>query len=205
MERSSAEERPHELDRETLLRVRDRDPRAMNRFFETYYHRVHGYAARLLRDAVLAEDLTQEAFLRMHGALDRLDADRNPTGWVFTIVTNTIRDYWRSRTHRAAARQVSLDEAWELPSRDSRSDPAEALDAKETAEAVRRAMGRLSPADREILLLRTFRELETGEIVEMLGITAEAARQRHSRAVRRLGAAMRQVQGIPPRGSEEEG
>jgi RNA polymerase sigma-70 factor (ECF subfamily) len=92
---------PGALDREVLLRVKARDREAMNRFFDAYYDRAHAYATKLLRDATLAEDLIQEAFLRMHAALDRLDPDRNPTPWVLTVVTNTIRDHWRSRAHRA--------------------------------------------------------------------------------------------------------
>lgn len=195
MGRERSENGPDPLDRETLVRVRNRDPRAMNRFFDAFFDRVHAYATRLLRDSALGEDLTQEAFLRMHGALDRLDPDRDPTPWVFTIVTNTIRDYWRSRAHKAATRQVSLDEAWEIPSNDGRLDPSDRIQREETAQAVRVAIGRLSPADREILLLKTFRELDTAEVVDVLGITAEAVRQRHSRAVKRLGVALREVFG----------
>lgn len=193
MDGGSNDRGPSPLDRETLHRVKERDPRAMNRFFEVFFDRVHAYATRLLRDSVLAEDLTQEAFLRMHGALDRLDPERDPTPWVFTIVTNTVRDYWRSRSHKAAGRQVSLDDAWELPSPDSHLDASVRMEKQEAAAAVRIAMGRVSPADREILLLKTFRELETTEVVEILGISAEAVRQRHSRAVKRLGAALKLV------------
>ena len=184
------------LDQELLQRVRDRDPAAMNRFFEVFFDRVHAYATRLLRDATLAEDLTQEAFLRMHGALDRLDVSRDPTPWVFTIVTNTIRDHWRSRTHQNSGRTVSLDDSWDPPAPAEVSDPGRLVESKELARTVRRAMDGLSAADREIILLKSLRELETSEVVEILGISAEAVRQRHSRAVKRLSAAFRKLGGL---------
>jgi RNA polymerase sigma-70 factor (ECF subfamily) len=181
------------FDEETLQRVRSRDAAAMNRFFDAFFVRVHAYVSRLLRDETLAEDLTQESFLRMHAALDRLDPGRDPTPWVFTVVTNTVRDYWRSKAHKAAGRQVPLDEAWEIAS-DNRYDRAdENLERKEAIAAVHEAMGRLSPADREILLMKSFQSLTTEEIVDVLGISADAVRQRHSRAVKRLGKALGDV------------
>lgn len=183
------------LDRETLCRVRDREPAAMNRFFDAYFDRVHAYVTRLLRDATLAEDLTQDAFVRMHGALDRLDPDRDPSPWVFTVVTNTVRDYWRSRLHRTNGMNVSLDDAWDVAANNEQSSPERDLLRKEAAAQVREALGRLSPADREILLLRSFQNLRTAEVEEILGISADAVRQRYSRAIKRLGVAYRELHG----------
>jgi len=191
-----AETLPGGLDQGVLERVRARDPVAMNRFFDAYFDRVHAYVTRLVRDAVLAEDLTQDAFIRMHGAIDRLDPTRDPSPWVFTVVTNTVRDWWRSRHHRMGQRQVPLDEAWSIPEeRDSRT-PDRALERKEDAAMVRQAMGRLSPADREVLLLKDYQGLKTAEIEQILGLGADAVRQRHSRAVRRLGVTYRELRGI---------
>ena len=65
-----------------------------------------------------------------------------------------------------------------------------------TWQQLHEAMAQLSPADREILLLRSFRDLDTAEVVEILGISAEAIRQRYSRAVKRLGIAYRDLQGL---------
>ena len=58
--------------------------------------------------AHLAEDLTHEVFLRLNRALDRLDPDRDPTGWVFTVATNCVRDHWRSRSHKSKQRDTEL-------------------------------------------------------------------------------------------------
>ncbi|GJM44437.1 MAG: hypothetical protein DHS20C21_12790 [Gemmatimonadota bacterium] len=185
---------PSGLDEETLRRVSQRDPEAMNRFFGVFFDRVHAYATRLLRDATLAEDLTQDAFVRMHSAIDRLDPMRDPGPWVFTVVTNTVRDYWRSRQYRTNGQHVSLDDAWDVASDVERTGGDLLLERKEAAAQVRAAMGQLSPADREILLLRCFREMETSDIEEVLGINADAVRQRYSRAVRRLGVAFRALQ-----------
>ena len=187
--------RPEGLNQGVLERVRARDPVAMNRFFDAYFDRVHAYVTRLLRDAVQAEDLTQDAFLRMHGAIDRLDPTRDPSPWVFTVVTNTVRDWWRSRHHRMGRQQVPLDEAWSIPDERESRTPDRSLERKEDAALVRQAMGRLSPGDREILLMKCYQGLATAEIEEALGLKADAVRQRYSRAVRRLGIAYRGLRG----------
>lgn len=167
----------------------------MNAFFETYVDRVYAYVLTMTRDATLAEDMVQETFLRLHRAIDRLDPRRDPTGWVITVAANTVRDHWRSRAHKARDRSVDFDDLWEEPP--DPADPARDAERARTAEDVREALGKLSPADREVILLRDYEELETSEIAEALSLTPEAVRQRHSRAVRRLGEAYRTLFGAP--------
>ena len=75
----------------------------------------------------------------------------------------------------------------------------EGLEREENAEAINEAMATLSPADREIILLRSLEDLSVSEVSSMLEISADAVRQRHSRAVRRLGDAYREL--APEEGS----
>jgi RNA polymerase sigma factor (sigma-70 family) len=90
-------------------------------------------------------------------------------------------------------RQVPLESV--APAAPATADPSERAHRRELATMVRRAMDALAPADREILLLRTFRELDTEEIMEILDLSAEAVRQRHSRASRRLAALVTKMLG----------
>jgi RNA polymerase sigma-70 factor (ECF subfamily) len=186
------------LDADTLHGVCNRSPEALNAFFAHFFDRAYGYVATLVGNASLAEDLTQEAFLKMHRAIDRLDPQRDPAPWVFTVISNTVRDHFRSAAHRASRTQVDLDEAWNVPA-EADANPETQLERSERRSAVERAMQRLSPADREVLLLREWEQLTTSEIAAALGLREDAVRQRYSRAVRRLartyGAETRQVRG----------
>jgi RNA polymerase sigma-70 factor (ECF subfamily) len=150
---------------------------------------------------MLVDDLAQTAFLRLHHALDRLDPGRDPAPWVFTIVVNTVRDHWRSRAHRDGSRTVPFDELWDRPDVPSQSSVEHELLRVEAESLLEAAMARLAPADREILWLREYQERSVGETAEMLGIRPEAVRQRHSRAVRRLGALYRELH--PRDGTEQ--
>jgi RNA polymerase sigma-70 factor (ECF subfamily) len=179
------------VPRELLQRVRRREAAALERFFDLYYDRIHGHVARLLQDAHLAEDLTHEVFLRLNRALDRLDPDRDPTGWVFTIATNCVRDHWRSRKHKEAARNVALAGDHLAVIADDKEDAEQLLVRQQEHQAVREALAELADADREIILLRDYENMDTATVAEVLGAKPDAVRQRHSRAVTRLGQAFR--------------
>ena len=182
---------PQALPRETMDRVRSRDPEALNAFFEGYFDRAYALIHRLVQNRAEAEDLTQQAFLKIHRAVHTLDPDRDPTSWVFAVVANTVRDYWRSRTfkqtrlHRTAERET-------LP------DPGTAEDdqqARDTARVLDEALAGLSEKLRTIVLLRDFENLSYAEVAGILGIAETAARKRHSRALSELKGALERANG----------
>ena len=92
---SQTGETPHPSVAE-LERVRARDPEALAAFFERYVDRVFGLVYRLLGDRTLAEDMTQDVFLKVHRAAHQLDPRRDPRPWIMTIAHNACRDLWRS-------------------------------------------------------------------------------------------------------------
>jgi RNA polymerase sigma-70 factor (ECF subfamily) len=172
-----------------LRRVQSRDPQALEVFFEHYFDRAYGFAVHLTGNPSLAEDLIQEAFLKMHGALDRLDPERDPTPWVLTIVRNCARDHWRSRAFKTSQQHTDLDEAWDVATPDAVANPQVQLEKKEATVAIQEALQTLAPADREVLVLKEYQGMSTAEIAAILDRTPEAVRQRHSRAVKKLAEA----------------
>lgn len=184
-----------QLDGEVLQKVVARDPAALNTFFDHYFDRVYTHVTNLTGDPVLAEDLTQEAFIRLYRAIDRLDPARDPAGWVFTVVSNTVYDHWRSKQHRRSAREVDIAKLEDFALPNGRPTPDRDLEQEQTRAAIREAILSLAPNDREVLLLRSYEGLETSEIAQVLSITPEAVRQRHSRALGRLGKAFKESTG----------
>ena len=181
------------LDAGLLSRVRRRESDALDQFFEHFYDRVFGYAFRLLRDRSLAEDLAHEAFLRMHRAIESLDPSRDPAPWVFTVIGNVIRDHWRSKEGRAAGRRVDMEKLWFEPATAEEEGAQQRLERDEKQRILTRALDCLSPADREVILLRSYEEFDAATVAELLDLSVDAVRQRHSRAVRRLGEHFRKL------------
>lgn len=172
-----------------LRRVRARDPEALSAFFDRYFDRVYGLAYRLLGERTAAEDATQDVFLKVHRAADRLDPDRDPEPWLRTITTNVCRDLWRSGAHRLARRSSSLDAG---PAADAAlasrgRTPEGDLLAGERERLVREALAGLPESLREAVVLREYQGLGYDEIARTLGINETAARKRYSRALAELG------------------
>ncbi|WP_370588836.1 sigma-70 family RNA polymerase sigma factor [Pseudonocardia sp. C8] len=104
---------------------------------------MHLYAARLLGDAVAAEDVVQEALIRLWRRPEVLENDRGSVrGWLLTVVRNLVVD--RARGRRARPAEVPADGGREPAG----PDHADAVSASIT---VHRALGALSPEHRAVL------------------------------------------------------
>ena len=72
-----------------------------------------------------------------------------------------------------------------------RTSPSQALLREEAQRQVRRALARLSPEDREVILMRHFEDLSNAEVAQALGLSESGATRRHGRAVLRLKEILR--------------
>ncbi len=184
---------PEPPPRAVLEGVTRREADALSRFFDAYFARVYALAARLLGDRTRAEDATSDVFLRVHRAADRLDPARDPWPWLVTITTNVCRDLWRSGHERMQRTAASTDD----PGVDallgpSPHDPARDLEAKEREQAVQAALAGLPQDLRTSVVLYDYAGRSHEEIAALLGISHDAARKRHSRALVALGKALRE-------------
>ena len=177
------------LDRATLERVQARDPDALAAFFECYFDRVYGLVFRMLGDRSQAEDATADVFLKVARSADRLDPARDPMPWLATIAANSCRDLWRSGTERMRRSSVPVDDpALKLSS--GRNDPEADAIRDERERAVREAVDTLPDDLRESVLLYDYAGMSHEDIAKTLGVTHDAARKRHSRALAALGKAL---------------
>lgn len=134
-----------------------------------------GAARRITRDAALAEDAAQEAFIRAHRAL---------------------RDYRHESSFAAWIRKIAIRTAIDLVRRRRPEDPiAESLISgtseekqHEDADLLREALDSLSPLDREILLAREVEGVGDREVARRFDMTVTGVRVRMHRARRRLQA-----------------
>ena len=172
-----------------LAGVRRRDPKALEEFFEAYFDRVYSLLRRLLRNPVLAQDATQDVFLKIHRAAHQLDPDRDPGPWVMAIATNVCRDLWRSGAYRMTSRASSLEGTPGLAeslSSHARGPEDDAL-ASERVRLVQEALGRLREPLREVVVLREYEGLGYDQIAEITGLNEAAVRKRYSRALMEMG------------------
>lgn len=164
-----------------------RDPNALELFFDAYFERVYAYVRRLLGEEHWAEDVTQDVFLHIYRSFPSYDPARDLRPWVFTIATNKVRDFWRSRRHRDSQREKSVEvEGTADHLADSGERPDSALTQGELDDRIRAAVDRLPDGMRTTVLLRVYEGLSFEAIGEVLDRNEVAVRKRYSRALELL-------------------
>jgi len=144
------------------------------RLFLAYQQPILNYLYRLSGELSRAEDLTQETFVKVYGALARLPADANERAWVYRIATNTARDWNRRRR---------LIQWLPLLQKDRRElDGGDCTDGVVEAAAVEQALRTLPIKYREPLTLYSMQGLSTIEIAEILNLSQSAVKVRLFRA-----------------------
>lgn len=189
-------EAPPGLEREVLERVRRRDPEALGVFFDATFDRVYGLVRRLVGDPTVAEDVTQDVFLKVHRAADRLDPTRDPVPWLMAIAHNTCRDLWRSGAYRMGRRAAPIeDPAGHDRGPAASSDPESDALAAERQRRVQAAVMELPESLRATVLMHDYEGLGHEEVAAALGIHYAAARKRYSRALAALGKRLKETLG----------
>jgi len=166
-------------DEQLMLAYRDGDAGA----FETLYARHRGalyrFVLRSLKDRGTAEELFQEAWIRVIEARERYAPSARFSTWLYTIAHNLLVDHWRRKG-------LVLVDSDEEPA--SGDDPAQRVEARRTAARFLQALEALPPAQREAFLLHEEAGLSVAEIAAATGSNEEAAKSRLRYAMAKLKA-----------------
>jgi RNA polymerase sigma factor (sigma-70 family) len=147
--------------------------------FEANHAGLSRYLFRLTGDADLAADAAQEAFVRYVERAPRAD---NPRAWLYTVATNLVREWSRTRTRRWL---LLVGGGARAPHGDAPPDPDAALVLGERRERVRGALATLSEKERTALLMRE-EGFSQREIAEAVGTTTKSVGTLIARALDKL-------------------
>ena len=174
-------------DAELIRRTLDGDETAFTTLVKKYQKHVHALAWRKIGDFHIAEDITQETFLKVHQNLATLkELDRFP-GWLYVIATRCcIARLRKKRLHAQLVEDIDMT----IKGKDSYSQHVADEQAKRTnetqREVVKKLLATLQESDRTIMTLHYFGEMTCEEISKFLGVSANTIKSRLSRARQRL-------------------
>jgi RNA polymerase sigma-70 factor, ECF subfamily len=178
------------LDEELLLRVEGGDDRAFRELFARYAAVAHALAFRLVRQAQVAEEIVQEAFLAVWRNPERYDRTRGSVrAWLLGTVHHRAVDAVRREQaqRRRAEQAASLGPAVED---DPVDDVLAAIDLPRDRRLVRHALTELPVEQRNVIRAMYFDGLSQSQIAERTGLPLGTVKSRTLLGMRRLRASL---------------
>ena len=169
---------------ELLAQAREGNTRAYSQLVEIHQDRIYGLIFRLVREPGLAEELTQDVFIKAFRNLSSFRGDARFSTWLYRVAVNLCHDQRESRSARDMEKESSLEgpelEHLDLPSPKSRPD--EVMEARELEVFFEAGLNALEVKYRDAFLLRHQEGLSYEDIAMVLDISQSNAKVRVHRA-----------------------
>jgi RNA polymerase sigma-70 factor (ECF subfamily) len=204
---------PDSHDLALVRRAQAGDRGAFRKLFDLYHRRVFQMAVAMLRNPQDANDVVQEAFVRVHRHLPDFQGNSSFYTWLYRISMNLVYDQLRRRkTQRQVDYDDTLGRAEEgvdqshlTPVVDG-SDPARNAARKELAGEIQAALATLPEHHRQVILLREVEGLSYEEIAKIMNVPKGTIMSRLFHARRKMQRALAgYVEGeLKPQDDQEE-
>ena len=168
------------LEDEILIdRATAGDREAFGELYERYISRVYKHVFYMVNDVDVAQDLTEQTFLRALEAIQRYEKRGIPLlAWLLRIARNLSLNNQRVQRNNSSMRKNSEDAV--------AASPESCCEAKLNGEEVRRAVGALEGDQRQVIVLRFMDGLSYADVARVLGKSVGAVRVAQYRALRAL-------------------
>jgi RNA polymerase sigma-70 factor (ECF subfamily) len=164
------------------------DPRAFEHLVDRYQVRLLNFVYRMIGDRERAEDLVQEAFLRVYRHLDRFDPARKFSTWLYTIASNLAKNELRNRGRSPLVlfqyfrQRQNEQESRPYEYEDPATRPDDLYARRQLRELVDRTVVKLAARHREVFVLRELEGKSYEEIAEITHCNLGTVKSRLNRA-----------------------
>ena len=162
-----------ENEKQLVLACQRNDPKAQTAFYNLYKGRLLGVCRRYARTEAEAEDIFQDAFIKIFKNLHKLEKIESANYWVKSSVIRTAIDHYRQAVHERE--QVGYEDAIEY------TDTTESVFSSLSREQILDVINRLPDGYRMIINLHLIDGYNHGEIAEMLNISEGTSKSQLSR------------------------
>ena len=179
----------NQKDINLLNRIRTGDKSAYKELINRHKDYAFTVAYRILNNREDAEEVAQDAFMQVFGALQSFNAESKFTTWFYRIVFNAA--LMQKRKNKVES--VDIENSSEAFLVSHSSDSTEDLRKNERKMAIQKALQNLSADDTTMITLFYLKELSLEEIAEITNISAETAKVKIHRARKRLAEEMKKM------------
>jgi RNA polymerase sigma-70 factor (ECF subfamily) len=172
-------------DQKLVERVQKGDNGAFDLLVLKYQHKIVNLVMRYVRDPELAQDITQEAFIKAYRALPRFRGDSAFYTWLYRIAVNTAKNHLAAQRRRPMDIELDLQdpEQYELHAKLKETDTPEGITlSNELMEIVERAIAALPEDLQTAIILRELEGMSYEEIAQTMECPVGTVRSRIFRA-----------------------
>jgi len=184
-------------DEDLLIRAREQDKDALDELFKRYLDKAYAIAFSMCSgDREQAQDITQEAFLKVLKNIDRFKGESEFSTWLYRIIYNTFLDsrkqglkwrnifsFWRiKRDTGESGREIPED----VPDKDENKNPMNVIQTKHFDQDIQKALNLLSEKQRIVFKLKVKNEMSINEIAKITGSAEGTIKSHLFRATRAL-------------------
>jgi len=151
-------------DAELICSLRNNDLEALGTLFDRYYVKIYRTAMAITHDSHVAEDITQDCFLKLHHYADRIDTTLPLSPWLYRVTINLSYTWVSRQKKRRASLEAVVDRLmsplWHTPDR--------MAEHQEVQHQVRQAIRELNFQQRVVVVLHYLNNLSLDDIAEIL-------------------------------------
>lgn len=179
-----------------IQQIKQGNAQAFKTLMQTYVKLVYSYVYRICQQQELAEDMTQEIFVKVYQNIDKFDETRAFKPWLMRLASNHVISYLRKKSSAVSISLEALQE--DQPHKewggitDESKDPSVQVEMKDNVSQVEIALGSMAPNYREALLLRFQGDLSYEEISLKMQVPVNTIRTWLKRGKERLQANLHQ-------------
>ena len=174
-------------DTQLIQRVLNGDDTAFSELVKKYQKQVHALAWRKIGDFHIAEEITQDTFLRAYQKLRTLKKPQRFASWLYVIAANRCNTWLHKKQRRT---QLFKNKGRIQPEKPSYSEYVvqenERISVQAQREVVKKLLAKLEESERTVMTLHYFAEMSCTEIGEFLGVSVNTIKSRLRRAQQRL-------------------
>jgi len=166
-----------------IVRAKTGDIESFEELIQNHQQKAFNIAYRMLGNLEDANDVTQEAFLRVYRSIDKFKGNSSFSTWLYSIVNNVCIDFIRKhkKTKVIYIDDNQYQEGYQKEIPDRKNAPEDLLEKKEIKERVHDAINQLNYDQRTIIILRDIQGFSYQEIAEILNISEGTVKSRISR------------------------
>jgi RNA polymerase sigma factor (sigma-70 family) len=167
-------------DEAIMKAVKDGDLQQASLLFERYHKRIFHFLARLTMDREMAEDLTQNVFLRMIKYRSSYKEGLRFQSWIYQMARHAFADHYQAQKNKYST-YVDVEKV-----SDHLKDPMDAEEQEHREELLQRSMALLDNEQRELLILTRFQHMKYEEVASILDTTVANIKVKVHRAIGKL-------------------